>query len=232
MTPAPATPVWVIVPAYQEGTMIRDTLTPLLAMGYQVILVDDASTDETRYQVAGLPVHYLRHGINLGQGAALETGMAYARLQGADWVVHFDADGQHQVADIPVLLAPLLAGTADIVLGSRFMSAAARALVPPGRRRLLRVAAVVNLLLTGLRLTDAHNGLRALNAHALSGIRLHQNRMAHATEILQEIHRLRLRWQEVPVTVTYSPYARQKGQRATQAWPILRDLILHTLFHR
>ena len=228
--PPPAT--YVIVPAYQEGQVIRETLRGLVEAGYAVILVDDGSTDDTAQAIAGLPIWYLRHPINLGQGAALATGMAMARRLAAEYVVHFDADGQHRVADIPALLAPLLAGEADISLGSRFLDPAARAAIPAGRRRLLRLAIWVNYAFTGLRLSDAHCGLRALNARALAAIDLRSPGMAHATEILSHIRQQELRWQEVPVHIAYSPYARQKGQSSAQAIGILGDLIFRKIFPR
>lgn len=223
---------YVIVPAYQEGQVIRQTLEGLLSAGYAVILVDDGSTDGTAAAVADLPIWYLRHAVNLGQGAALTTGMALARRLNARFVVHFDADGQHRVADIPALLAPLADGSAHVALGSRFLASSARAAIPSGRRRLLRLAVWVNYAFTGLRLSDAHCGLRALDAQALAAITLRSPGMAHATEILSLIRRHGLRWCEVPVQVSYSAYARQKGQSAAQALGILGDLVLQKFFPR
>ncbi|MEO1448273.1 MAG: glycosyltransferase family 2 protein, partial [Bacteroidota bacterium] len=187
---------WIIVPAYNEAPVILETLKPLIAAGYQVILVDDASSDGTRQLVESLSgVRYIRHAVNLGQGAALQTGMAYAHQQQARWVVHFDADGQHRLADIPVLLEPLVDGRADVALGSRFLSKAGRQAVPWRRRLLLKVGILVNFLFSGLWLKDAHNGLRALNHQALARIELKSAGMAHATEILQQIRNHHLRWE-------------------------------------
>src|SRR6516225_5662106 len=106
--------VMVIVPAFNEGRAVKATVELLLAAGYQVVVVDDGSTDETA-EVRSLPVVYLRHPVNLGQGAALETGMAYALRAGAQIAVHFDADGQHDCTQIERLIAPILEGNADVV---------------------------------------------------------------------------------------------------------------------
>jgi glycosyltransferase involved in cell wall biosynthesis len=222
--------VYIVVPAYNEGAVIRQTLQELLQTGYEVVLVDDASTDQTRAEVADLNIHYLYHRLNLGQGAALETGMRYARAKEADYVVHFDADGQHRVEDIEKLLAPLRAGEADICLGSRFMGGSTSGSLPTKRKLLLKAATLVNGLFTGLWLSDAHNGLRALNRQALQGIRLKEPRMAHATEILTEIRRLKLRYREVPVEIRYSDYSLQKGQSLWNAFNILTDLIVRKIF--
>ena len=112
--------VLVIVPAYNEGRVITDTVERLLAAGYQVVVVDDGSSDETA-EVRRLPIVYLRHPVNLGQGAALQTGMTYALRAGAEIAVHFDADGQHDCGQIERLIAPIVEGQADVVFGSRFL---------------------------------------------------------------------------------------------------------------
>ncbi|GAB4417803.1 MAG: glycosyltransferase family 2 protein [Bacteroidia bacterium] len=220
---------YVVVPAYNEAPALPATVGGLLQAGYQVVVVDDASTDDTPQVLDRQALHYLRHRVNLGQGAALQTGMDYARSLGAQWVIHFDADGQHRVEDLPALLAPLLGGQADVALGSRFLRGDTGTM-PRGRRRLLRAAIWINGLFTGLWLSDAHCGLRALNRQALDRIRLRSNRMAHATEILTQIRRTGLRYTEVPVEVRYTDYARQKGQSFRHAFGILGDLILRNLF--
>ncbi|MEZ4826707.1 MAG: glycosyltransferase family 2 protein [Bacteroidia bacterium] len=220
----------VIVPAYNEAAVIWQTVTGLLHAGWKVVVVDDGSTDDTTDRLRDVAIHYIRHEINLGQGAALMTGMVYANRAGADFVVHFDADGQHRVADIDRMIAVLENGAADIVMGSRFLDRESRSKVPFSRRILLKTAVLVNFLYSGLWLTDAHNGLRAMNRLALEKIKLRENGMAHATEILTEIRKHKLRWKEIPVEVVYSPYARGKGQSALDALGILTDLMIRKLF--
>jgi glycosyltransferase involved in cell wall biosynthesis len=111
--------VFIIVPAFNEREVILSTLQELIRAHYSVVVVDDGSTDGTAAQIADLPIYLLRHAINLGQGAALQTGMTFALKEGAEIIVHFDADGQHQIEDIETLIEPLRKGEADIVLGSR-----------------------------------------------------------------------------------------------------------------
>ncbi len=218
----------MVIPSYNEGAALKDVVASVLACGYDVVVVDDGSAVPAARLLDGLKCHCLRHALNLGQGAALQTGMDFARRHGADAVVHFDADGQHDVADIPRFLTELKGG-ADVVLGSRFLRAEDEAAVPAGRRLLLRLARLVNGVFTGLWLTDAHNGFRALNRKALEAIDLRENRMAHATEILSQIRRHGLAVKEIPVTIRYSDYSRAKGQRWMNSLDILLDLLLDKL---
>jgi 4-amino-4-deoxy-L-arabinose transferase-like glycosyltransferase len=221
--------IHVVIPAYNEERVIADTLRPLISGGYSIVVVDDCSTDGTWDVLKSLPVVALRHAINLGQGAALQTGMNYALLRQADFVVHFDADGQHEVADIDTLVAPLLADEADVVLGSRFLRVADREAVPGLRRWLLRAGVLVNGLLTGVWLTDAHNGFRALSRTAAEKIRLQENGFAHASEILVQIRRARLRCLERPTKICYTEYSIGKGQSAWNAVKIAMDVALRRL---
>lgn len=221
--------VMVIVPAYNEGSVIQTTVCGLLSAGYEVIIVDDGSRDET-VAVRELPVVYIRHAVNLGQGAALQTGMAYALRAGADVAVHFDADGQHDWRQIDRLLAPILDGSADVVFGSRFLRKADAAQVPLQKRTLLRGGILVSWLLAGVRLSDTHNGFRALSRRALENVYLQENGFAHATEILQRVRQSRLRYVEVPITVSYTDYSKHKGQPISNSINVLFDLILSRLF--
>ena len=221
--------VFVVVPTYNEAPALRKTLLPLIYSGYSVVVVDDCSTDNTLDTIQDLSVHYLRHPINLGQGAALQTGMTYALAQGAEYLVHFDADGQHNYRDIDSLLAPLAAGTADVAVGTRFQRSEDVQAVPTSRRLLLKVAVVVNGLLTGMWLSDAHNGFRAFTRSAAEVIQITENRMAHATEILSLIRQAKLRLVEKPVHIVYSDYSKAKGQSSLNSFHILIDLILRRI---
>lgn len=221
--------VFVVVPTYNEARVIRATLGALLEAGYTAVVVDDGSSDGTWELIAPLPIYRLRHPVNLGQGAALQTGMQFAIQRGAQVVVHFDADGQHGAADIARMVAPIRAGEADVVLGSRFLRAADRGGVPLGRQVLLRGAIVVNFLATGLWLSDAHNGLRALSRDAAAQIDIHENGFAHASEIIWQIRERGLRYVERPMTVAYTDYSRAKGQSVWNAFNVLFDLVLRRL---
>jgi polyprenyl-phospho-N-acetylgalactosaminyl synthase len=223
--------IFVVVPAYNEASALVATVAPIIEAGYSVAVVDDGSTDSTRQTLEAIDgVHKLFHVVNLGQGAAIQTGMQYARENGAAIVVHFDADGQHDQQQIGALVAPVLEGRADVVFGSRFLRASDLKEVPAAKRILLRFGRVVSGILTGVWLSDTHNGFRALSAAAVDVICLHENGYAHATEILDLVRRAKLRYVEVPTTIRYTSYSRAKGQRMGNAFNILVDALLRKLF--
>jgi polyprenyl-phospho-N-acetylgalactosaminyl synthase len=220
--------ILVVVPVYNEGAIMINTLTELTEAGYTVVVVDDGSDVPVKNSVGHLPLTILRHRVNLGQGAALQTAFAYVKKYNPAIVITFDADGQHDAADIPAMIAPIRSQQADIVLGSRFLPGAGE--IGPSKKMVLQLARFINFLLSGALLSDAHNGFRALNRLALEKIELTENRMAHASEILFETRRNRLRFCEVPVHIRYTDYSKQKGQSAWDSIKILFDLVLHKLF--
>ncbi|WP_234736131.1 glycosyltransferase family 2 protein [Tellurirhabdus bombi] len=217
--------IFVIIPAYNEGRVIRQTILSL-GYAYQIVVVDDASTDDTRSQLQDLPIYYLRHPINLGQGAALQTGMDFVYQMKGEIAVHFDADGQHNPADIPRFIQKLQEDPLDIVIGSRFLRNEDTQRVPFLKRFILKTATVINGLLTGLWLTDAHNGFRVMNRQALERLQLRENRMAHATEILAQVRLNELRLAELDTHVVYTDYSKLKGQSWTNSFNILFDLVV------
>ena len=213
--------VWVVIPAFNEGEVIRQVVEPLVREGYRVVVVDDGSSDGTIEYLGDLPVHSCRHVINLGQGAALQTGIDYAVEMGASFIVTFDADGQHRVEDVATILQPLLSGEREVVLGSRFKSQGAAPGIPALRKFLLRGGAMFSRVALGLQVTDMHNGLRGFTAEAARKLEITQNRMAHATQILQQIRRHRISYEEVPVTIRYTEYSMGKGQTLTNLLNVL-----------
>ena len=210
-----------MIPAYNEEGELARVLDSLEPGGYSIVVVDDGSLRKVRDLLDGRRVHVCRHLINLGQGAALQTGIDYALLQGADYLVTFDADGQHRAEDIPRLIKPIASGRYDIALGSRFVQGGTVENIPRSKLITLRLAVLFTRLLVGLPLTDTHNGLRTLTSEAARRIRITQNRMSHATQILQEIASLRLRYVEVPITIRYTDYSIRKGQSISNAFNIM-----------
>lgn len=222
----------MVIPTFNENSaVLRSTLTDVVNSGYSAVVVDDGSTTPAQECLHGLPTHCLRHAVNLGQGAALRTGCELALSKGACVIVHFDADGQHDPALIERLIAPIIRGDADVALGSRFLNPSDRLGVPLTKRLLLRAGIFVSWIFTGVWLSDAHNGLRAMSRKAAGQIRLEENGFAHATEILDLLRRSRLPWVEVPVAIHYSEYSRGKGQSVFNAFNIVIDLMLRRLFH-
>lgn len=219
--------VWIVLAAYNEGSVIAGVVTGARRLYPNVVVVDDGSRDDTGKQAHDAGAHVVTHPINLGQGAGLQTGIDYALLRGAEAIVTFDADGQHRPTDISVLLNALETAHADFALGSRFLGSAVN--FPFSRRLLLNAATWFTRLTTGLRVSDTHNGLRAMTRRGASTLRIRQNRMAHASELLHQIASSGLKYVEAPVTIEYSAYSLAKGQGLGDAVNILLDLFARRL---
>jgi glycosyltransferase involved in cell wall biosynthesis len=213
----------VVVPAFNEEVMIGDTIDQIRLVVRNVVVVDDASSDRTAEIAAARGAVVLRHIVNRGQGAALQTGIDFAVRSGAAWIVTFDADGQHHASEIPALVAPILARTHDVVLGSRFLGSAEG--IPWLRRIALRAAVAFIRLTSSAKVTDVHNGLRALSDRAAGELRITLDRMAHASEIVDQVVENRLRYTEVPVTIRYTTYSLGKGQSLFSAFGIAFEYI-------
>jgi glycosyltransferase involved in cell wall biosynthesis len=221
--------IWVVVAAYNEATVIAKVAADVQSAGYSLVVVDDGSQDGTAHAAEAAGAAVVRHPINLGQGASLQTGIEYVLSRGAEFVVTFDADGQHHASDIAGLIEALTRNGAEFALGSRFLTDSTNA--PPSRRLLLKAATWFTRLTTGLRISDTHNGFRAMTRRGAGAIHLRQNRMAHASEILDQIARSGLKYVEAPVTIEYSAYSLAKGQRLSDGVMILVDLFARRL-HR
>ena len=222
-----STSVWIVVPAYNEEATVQRAVRELRRLYTNIVVVDDCSNDETAYWASAGGAHVVRHPFNLGQGASLQTGITFALKKGAGHIVTFDADLQHRSEDIPALLDALSKTGADFALGSRFLGSALN--IDPSRKLLLRAAVLFTRLTTGLKLTDVHNGLRAMTRRAASALYIRQNRMAHASEILQQIAESRLKYVEVPVTIDYTPYSKAKGQKLSNSVGIMLELLTGAL---
>lgn len=221
------TDVVVVIAAYNEARVIGDVVRSVVAEGWCVVVVDDGSTDETFEQLAHLPVWRMRHIINRGQGAALQTGISHALSLGAEVIVTFDADGQHDPAQIVDVVGPVSSGRCDVAIGSRFLDG--RSQMPVGRYFVLKVGMLFTRLTTGLRVTDTHNGFRAFSRNVAERLSIAMDRMAHGSEILQQIARHRWQYCEVPVTIRYTDYSLAKGQRSGNALRIAIQVILEKL---
>ena len=219
--------VCVIVPMYNEAAVITDVVSCLAQAFETVICVDDGSHDGTAELAAKAGATVVHHPVNLGQGAALQTGVEFGLRSPARYFVTFDADGQHQVTDALAMLERLRRGDLDIVLGSRFLEAGAD--IPRVRRMVLRAAVTFTRATTRLTLTDTHNGLRVMTRSTARLLQLRLSGMAHASEILDVVARHRLTYEEMPISIMYSDYSRAKGQSSLNAVNVLIDLILARL---
>lgn len=227
-TPALRASTFIVIAAYNEERTIGRVVRDVRRGWPRVVVVDDGSTDGSAAVAREAGAEVVSHAVNRGQGAALQTGFAYCLTAGARFLVTFDADGQHSSDEIERLLAPLASGEYDVALGSRFLEPGAR--VPGLRRLLLKGAVVFTRIVSGLQLTDTHNGFRALSRRAARCIELRADRMAHASEILDQISSHRLAWIEVPVHIRYTRHSRAKGQSNLDAFRVLVDYLLSRIF--
>ena len=217
--------VCVIVPFYNEEEVIENVLTELIDGNYQVLAIDDGSTDKSNEIVRKMNCVLLRHPSNFGQGAALQTGITFARLNPKiEYYVTFDSDGQHQVSDIIHVLKPLENSETDFVFGTRFQDDKTK--FPLLKRIVLMAAIKYTQLSTGVTITDTHNGFRAFNKVAANKINLNFSGMTHASEFVEKAGQSGLRIKEIPVHILYTKYAKRKGQSLWNSINILTDLFL------
>jgi glycosyltransferase involved in cell wall biosynthesis len=223
--------IFCIIPAYNEESNIVRVLRDILPLVHQTIVIDDSSTDKTWEELNNFvsennfgELTILRHAINRGQGAALQTGNEYALKAGADIIVHFDADGQFLANEIKNLTDLIETGKADVVLGSRFLGIKSN--IPWQKEKIIfPLARLVNRIFLGIQLTDPQSGFRAMSREAVLKIEIKQDRMAHCSEILHKIFKNNLNTKEVPITVIYHNF----GQKFSGGIKIFRDILLSKL---
>jgi glycosyltransferase involved in cell wall biosynthesis len=216
--------VWLVVPLFNEAAVIGDVVRHARLTFPNVVCVDDGSSDGGAEQAEAAGAVVVRHPVNLGQGAALQTGFEFAlSVPTMRWVVTFDADGQHQVDDVEVMLEMARRDDLDVVFGSRFLDDRTKPSL--AKKMVLRAAVGYTNLTTGTRLTDAHNGLRVLSRDVVSRLDITQNRMAHASELVAQIGDLDVRYAESPVHILYTDYSKSKGQSLWNSVNILVELM-------
>jgi glycosyltransferase involved in cell wall biosynthesis len=219
--------VWVVITAYREERTVGQVVRESLRQSPHIAVVDDGSDDETAREALAAGAHVVRHVFNLGQGAALQTGIAFALAEGADLIATMDADGQHDPADIPRMIEALKAAGADVALGDRFSGSAIG--ISWRRRLILKCAWFLVRLTSGRAISDSQIGLRVFTAEAARQLTIKQHRMAYASELINQIARLKLKIVEIPVSVTYTRYSIAKGQSGFNSINILIDLIVGRL---
>lgn len=216
--------IFIIIPAYNEEERVGQVLDQLSLVYKNIVVVDDNSTDKTREIIKKYQVHYLKHVINCGQGAALKTGTEFAVNQGADYIVHFDADGQHRLEDLVNLIKTLKREDHDIVLGSRFLGVKA-VNMPFAKKMILKGGKVFNRLFFNVKLTDPQNGLRGFKSEIFEKLDFKAPGFEHASEILGLIFKNNLNYKEIPIQVNYDNYTKGKQVKPQALVIALRLLV-------
>lgn len=218
----------IVIPVYNEARVIRGVINRVLKQFATVVCVNDGSKDNSSYEIAKTKAYLLEHPINMGQGAALQTGIEFARqLPNIKYFVTFDADGQHQLSDVMAMLDEIKGDKYDIILGSRFLGSAIG--MKASKHAVLKLAIWFSNTTSGLRLTDTHNGLRVFNRKVAEELQITMPDMAHASEILEIIAEKKYRYKEVPVTIEYTDYSQAKGQSVINAVNIGFDMLLRKI---
>lgn len=220
--------VAIIIPAYNEGGAVMAAINSIPTRFKNIICVDDGSKDDTGIQILSTRAKLVQHPINLGQGAALQTGIEYALLDPTiDYFVTYDADGQHRMEDVEKMLIHIRKHDVDIVLGSRFLGSAENISIL--KKAILKLAVKFSNASTGIKLTDTHNGLRVFNRAVAEGLNLQMADFAHASEIIDRVAEKKYRYEELPVTIIYTEYSRGKGQSIINAVNIVFDILMGRL---
>lgn len=215
-----------VIPVYNEAQVVREVIERVLEQYSTVICVNDCSRDDSAAQVEATGAYLINHPINMGQGAALQTGFEFVRsLPGVRYVVTFDADGQHRLEDVATMLDTIETKGTDLVLGSRFLGTEAVDM-PAVKRLILKLAIAFSNVTSGIKLTDTHNGLRVMKRRVADEINLTMPGMAHASEFLDVIKANDYTVTEVPVQIIYTDYSRSKGQSIINAVNIAFDMLL------
>lgn len=222
------TDTWLIIPCYNEGQVIREVIENARKTFPNIVAVNDGSADNSAAEIHAAKAHLVNHPVNLGQGAAIQTGIEYARRQpGAKYFCTFDADGQHQVKDVVRMVERLRNEPLDIIVGTRFGEAEREdSQVPWIKRVVLKTVVMLSPTTRKLGLSDAHNGLRVFNKRVADEMNLRMNGMSHASEIVSTIADKGWRVAEEPVDILYTEYSMSKGQSLINGVNILADGLL------
>lgn len=216
---------YIIIPVYNEGKVIASVIEDAKKTFLNIVAVDDGSSDNSATEISRAGAQLVKHPVNQGQGAALQTGLDWALLdKNAQYFVTFDADGQHRVSDVLAMLDVIKKEDLDIVLGSRFLGTVNN--MPRSKRMLLKIAVKFSNITSGLKLTDTHNGLRVFNRKVAEQLQLTMADFSHASEILERIVEKKFKYKEVPVTIAYTDYSKGKGQSMINAVNIGFDTLL------
>jgi glycosyltransferase involved in cell wall biosynthesis len=202
--------IFILIPAYNEASVIADVISEVRNAGYEnIIVVDDGSSDDTYARAQQTGVITLKHFLNRGKGAAMKTGIEAAKLLNADTVVTIDGDGQHNPSDIQKMLELINEGN-DVVLGTRLLA-------PKGMPKYKILANHIGNLCTwaiyGLWVTDSQSGFRAFSKKALDAIETKTDRYEYDSEVIREIYRNKLKFVETPIEVRYTEYSMGKANK-------------------
>lgn len=222
--------IWIIIPAYNEENIMGEVLKELFSRGFNMVIIDDGSTDKT-YNIARSVIEnnpgrgYLyHHPINRGLGATLKTGIEACLKKNAELMVTFDADGQHDPDDILPVCLPIIKGEADAVIGVREFND-----MPLVKKISNQLMNLITWIFYGAHVKDSQSGLRAFNKKAALALDIESREYDISSEIIREIKNKNLRMEEVPIKTIYTDYALSKGTNLKVGLKILVKMIREVL---
>lgn len=215
---------FIVIPAKNEAPRLGQVLEKLRARAYHnIIVVNDGSTDETHRVAESYGVTVLKHLVNLGPGAATQTGIEYALEQGADYILTLDADGQHYPEDIEPMLEAINDTGVDIVIGSRFLDP--RNPVPRNRRLFNKIANILTAFLTGVHVSDSQSGMKVFRAEFARNLDFKFNGFEFCTELFRIVYQQKAKLLEVPIKVKYTQETMEKGQSLGNGFVMVLRLV-------
>jgi len=216
--------IYVVVPAFNEQKVIKDIINSLLKKFSNVIVVNDGSNDRTLEIINDIDIKVLSHEVNLGVGAAVQTGFDYVtKIPNAKAVITFDADGQHLVDDAVAMAKEILLCDEGIIFGTRFPKHSKN--IPKVKRFVLKLIAKITDLVTGVTLTDAHNGLKAYKISTIKKLELQFSSYSYESELITQVARKKIDYKEMPTDIKYTSYSIKKGQKLLNGLLIIEDLL-------
>lgn len=215
--------VYILIPVFNEEKKIKSVVTDLSKYFVNIVAVNDGSTDSSRDILESLDVTLLNHSINLGQGAAISTGFKYIQnLMNAKAVVTFDADGQHSVEDAKAFAKEILSCDEEVIFGSRFIKNKAN--IPFLKKIALSIVVLFTNRFSRTKLSDAHNGLKAIKKDSLKKIDITIDGFGFESQIIHQVSKKNMTYKELPTNTIYTSYSKNKGQKLINGLIILEDL--------
>lgn len=215
--------VYILIPVFNEEKKIKSVVSDLSKYFVNIVAVNDGSTDSSRDILESLDVTLLNHSINLGQGAAISTGFKYIQnLMNAKAVVTFDADGQHSVEDAKTFAKEILSCDEEVIFGSRFIKNKAN--IPFLKKIALSIVVLFTNRFSRTKLSDAHNGLKAIKKDSLKKIDITIDGFGFESQIIHQVSKKNMTYKELPTNTIYTSYSKNKGQKLINGLIILEDL--------